>query len=76
MATQDMSARLARMGYGRARLMLSLVGLAILAGGLWLVNLLKTRYHHTRDAFARGKLDPAQMIAGWDAYWTEKWANS
>lgn len=31
MATQDMSARLARMGYGRARLMLSLVGLAILA---------------------------------------------
>ncbi|GAA1426396.1 sugar ABC transporter substrate-binding protein [Microlunatus lacustris] len=23
-----------------------------------------------------GKLDPAQMIAGWDAYWTEKWANS
>lgn len=31
MATQDLSARLARMGYGRARLMLSLVGLAILA---------------------------------------------
>lgn len=23
-----------------------------------------------------GKLDPATMITGWDAYWTEKWANS
>lgn len=34
---------------------------SVMAGGLWLVNLLKTRYVHTRDAFARGKIDPAQV---------------
>ena len=31
-----------------------------MAGGLWLVNLLKKRYHHTRDAFARGHIDSDQ----------------
>ncbi len=34
---------------------------SVMAGGLWLVNLLKKRYHHTRDAFARGQIDPDQV---------------
>lgn len=34
---------------------------SVMAGGLWLVNLLKNRYHHTRDAFARGQIDVDQV---------------
>lgn len=34
---------------------------SVMAGGLWLVNLLQNRYHHTRDAFARGQIDPDQV---------------
>lgn len=32
-----------------------------MAGGLWLVNLLQSRYHHTREAFAKGQIDPDQV---------------
>ena len=34
---------------------------SVMAGGLWLVNLLKSRYHHTREAFARGQIDFDQV---------------
>lgn len=34
---------------------------AVMAGGLWLVERLRARYHHTRDAFARGHLDVDQV---------------
>lgn len=34
---------------------------SVMAGGLWLVNLLQNRYHHTREAFAKGQIDPDQV---------------
>lgn len=34
---------------------------SVMAGGLWLVNLLQNRYHHTREAFALGQVDPDQV---------------
>lgn len=34
---------------------------AVMAGGLWLVERLRSRYHHTREAFARGHIDLDQV---------------
>ena len=62
MATQDMSARLARMGYGRARLMLSLVGLAILAV---LVAVLLVRSVDTTEVVATLLFAPIFLLLLW-----------
>jgi GGDEF domain-containing protein len=62
MATQDMSARLARMGYGRARLMLSLVGLAILAV---LVAVLLVRSVDTTEVIATLLFAPIFLLLLW-----------
>jgi GGDEF domain-containing protein len=62
MATQDMSARLARMGYGRARLMLSLVGLAILAV---LVLVLLVRSVDTTEVVATLLFAPIFLLLLW-----------
>jgi GGDEF domain-containing protein len=62
MATQDMSARLARMGYGRARLMLSLVGLAILAV---LVVVLLVRSVDTTEVIATLLFAPIFLLLLW-----------
>lgn len=62
MATQDMSARLARMGYGRARLMLSLAGLAILAV---LVAVLLVRSVDTTEVVATLLFAPIFLLLLW-----------
>lgn len=62
MATQDLSARLARMGYGRARLMLSLVGLAILAV---LVAVLLVRSVDTTEVVATLLFAPIFLLLLW-----------
>ena len=62
MATQDMSARLARMGYGRARLMLGLVGLAILAV---LVAVLLVRSVDTTEVVATLLFAPIFLLLLW-----------
>lgn len=33
---------------------------AVMRGGIWLAKLLRERYHHTREAFARGRINEAQ----------------
>jgi GGDEF domain-containing protein len=62
MATQDLSARLARMGYGKARLMLSLVGLAILAV---LVAVLLVRSVDTTEVVATLLFAPIFLLLLW-----------
>lgn len=62
MATQDLSARLARMGYGRARLMLSLAGLAIMAV---LVAVLLVRSVDTTEVVATLLFAPIFLLLLW-----------
>lgn len=62
MATQDMSARLARMAYSRARLMLSLAGLAILAV---LVAVLLVRSVDTTEVVATLLFAPIFLLLLW-----------
>lgn len=62
MATQDMSARLARMGYGRARLMLGLAGLGILAV---LVAVLLVRSVDTTEVVATLLFAPIFLLLLW-----------
>lgn len=62
MATQDLSERLARMGYGRARLMLSLAGLAILAV---LVAVLLVRSVDTTEVVATLLFAPIFLLLLW-----------
>lgn len=62
MANQDMSARLARMGYGRARLVLSLAGLAILGV---LVAVLLVRSVDTTEVVATLLFAPIFLLLLW-----------
>lgn len=62
MATTTMSAQLARMGYGRARLLLSLVGLAILAV---LVAVLLVRSVDTAEVVATLLFAPIFLLLLW-----------